>query len=131
MDDRLTQQEQPQQRESIEAPVQRQQLSSIEKSVIEAQVIEALRTCFDPEIPVNIVELGLIYGVKVGDGGEVEVKMTLTTPHCPAAQSLPGEVQAKAKTVSGVTDAKVTVVWEPPWSPSLMSEAAKLELGFF
>ena len=109
----------------------RQPLSSIEKSIIEAQVIEAMRTCFDPEIPVNIFELGLIYEVKVGDQGEVEVKMTLTTPHCPAAQSLPSEVQAKAKSVPGVTDAKATVVWDPPWSPSMMSEAAKLELGFF
>jgi FeS assembly SUF system protein len=105
------------------------QLSSIEKTVIEAQVIEALRTCFDPEIPVNIYELGLIYGVTVSDTGEVEVRMTLTTPHCPAAQSMPPEVEAKAKSVPGVTAAKAVVVWEPTWNPSMMTEAAKLELG--
>ena len=107
-----------------------QTLSSIEKSIIEAQVIEALRTCFEPEIPVNIYELGLIYEVNVGDIGAVAIKMTLTSPHCPAAQSLPPEVERKARSVQGVTDAKVEVVWTPPWSPSLMSEAAKLELGF-
>ena len=107
------------------------QLSSIEKSVIEAQVIEAIHTCYDPEIPVNIHELGLIYSVAVGDTGEVDVKMTLTSPHCPAAQSLPPEVQAKVAKVPGVTAARVEVIWEPPWNPSMMSEAAKLELGIF
>jgi len=106
-----------------------EQLSSIEKTVIEAQVIEALRTCFDPEIPVNIYELGLIYAVTVGDAGEVEIRMTLTTPHCPAAQSMPPEVEAKAKSVPGVTAAKAVVVWDPAWNPSMMTEAAKLELG--
>ncbi len=97
--------------------------------VIEAQVIEALRTCFDPEIPVNICELGLIYDVKVDPSGEVGIRMTLTSPHCPAAAVLPGEVEAKARAVPGVTSAKVEVVWDPPWDPSRMSEAAKLELG--
>jgi len=106
-------------------------ISSIEKSVIEAQVIEALRACFDPEIPVNIYELGLIYSVLVDDAGGVDVKMTLTSPHCPAAQSLPPEVGERVKGVPGVTGAKVEVVWDPPWNPSLMSEAAKLELGMF
>lgn len=106
-----------------------QTISSVEKTVIEAQVIEAIRTCFDPEIPVNIYELGLIYEVLVGDTGEVEVKMTLTSPHCPAAQSLPPDVEKKVREVQGVTNAKVTVVWEPPWTPARMSEAAKLELG--
>ena len=97
--------------------------------VIEAEVIEALRTCFDPEIPVNIYELGLIYDVKVAPSGAVEIRMTLTSPNCPAAQSLPAEVEAKAKAVRGVTEAKVDVVWEPPWDSSRMSEAAKLQLG--
>ncbi len=106
-------------------------LSQIEKNVIEAQVIEAIRTCYDPEIPVNIHELGLIYAVNVGDDGSVEVVMTLTTPYCPAAQSLPPEVDAKVKSVPGVTSSTVRVVWEPPWSPSMMSEAARLELGIF
>jgi len=97
--------------------------------VIEAQVIEALRTCFDPEIPVDIYELGLIYEVKVNETGEVSVKMTLTTPYCPAAQSLPPEVEEKVRAVPGVRSAKVEVVWDPPWNPGMMSEAAKLQLG--
>ena len=104
-------------------------MESINCLVIEAQVIEALRTCFDPEIPVNIYELGLIYDVKVEPAGAVEVRMTLTSPHCPVAQSLPAEVEARIKEVPGVTDARVEVVWDPPWEPSRMSEAAKLQLG--
>ena len=104
-------------------------ISTVEQSLIEAQVIEALRTCFDPEIPVNIYELGLIYEVKMDDSGVVAIKMTLTSPNCPAATSLPTEVQAKAKGIPGVKDAKVEVVWDPQWNPSMMSEAAKLELG--
>ncbi|HEY3302848.1 MAG TPA: SUF system Fe-S cluster assembly protein [Candidatus Binatia bacterium] len=97
--------------------------------VIEAEVIEALRNCFDPEIPVNIYELGLIYEVKVEPSGAVAIRMTLTSPNCPAAQSLPGEVQARVKEIPGVTDVSVDVVWEPPWDPSRMSEAARLQLG--
>ncbi len=104
-------------------------MESMSSLVIEAQVIEALRTCFDPEIPVNIYELGLIYDVKVEPSGAVEVRMTLTSPHCPVAQSLPAEVEARIKEVPGVTDARVEVVWDPPWEPSRMSEAAKLQLG--
>lgn len=107
-----------------------QRISSIEKSLIEAQVIEALKTCYDPEIPVNIYELGLIYEVKVDDDGSVFIKMTLTTPHCPAAQSLPWEVEIKARGVPGVTNVTVDVVWDPPWNPTMMSEAARLQLGF-
>jgi FeS assembly SUF system protein len=97
--------------------------------VIEAEVIEALRNCFDPEIPVNIYELGLIYEVKIEPSGAVAIRMTLTSPSCPAAQSLPGEVQARVKEIPGVTDVSVVVVWEPPWDPSRMSEAARLQLG--
>lgn len=97
--------------------------------VIEAQVIEALRTCFDPEIPVNIYELGLIYDVKVDPSGEVGVRMSLTSPNCPSAAELPVEVETKVRSVPGVTAAKVDVVWDPPWDPSRMSEAAKLQLG--
>ncbi len=104
-------------------------MESMSSLVIEAQVIEALRSCFDPEIPVNIYELGLIYDVKVEPAGTVEVRMTLTSPHCPVAQSLPAEVEARIKEVPGVTDARVEVVWDPPWEPSRMSEAAKLQLG--
>jgi FeS assembly SUF system protein len=96
---------------------------------IAPKVIEALKTVYDPEIPVNIFEMGLIYDVIVDAAGLVGVKMTLTAPNCPAAQSLPVEVRDKAKSVEGVTDAKVEVVWEPPWTKDLMSDVAKLELG--
>lgn len=105
-------------------------MESMNSLVLEAEVIEAVRTCFDPEIPVNIYELGLIYDVKVGSSGAVVIQMTLTSPACPAAQSLPSEVEAKVRAVPGVTDVKVDVVWDPPWEPSKMSEAAKLQLGF-
>jgi FeS assembly SUF system protein len=97
--------------------------------VIEAEVIEAMRNVFDPEIPVNIYELGLIYEVKVEPTGAVAVRMTLTSPSCPAAQSLPGEVRERIKAIPGVTDVSVDVVWDPPWDPNRMTEAAKLQLG--
>jgi FeS assembly SUF system protein len=97
--------------------------------VIEAEVIEAMRNVFDPEIPVNIYELGLIYEIKVSQTGAVAIRMTLTAPSCPAAQSLPGEVQTRVKEIPGVTDVSVDVVWEPPWDPSRMTEAARLQLG--
>ena len=108
---------------------EKQTNSSMDAVVIEAEVTEALRNCFDPEIPVNIYELGLIYDVKVELSGAVAIRMTLTSPNCPAAQSLPGEVQARAKEVRGVSDVSVDVVWDPPWDPSKMSEAARLQLG--
>lgn len=104
-------------------------MGSINELVIEAQVVDALRTCFDPEIPVDIYELGLIYEVKVELEGFVNIRMTLTSPHCPAVQSLPAEVEAKVKAVSGVTGVKIDLVWDPPWEPSKMSEAARLQLG--
>ncbi len=97
--------------------------------LIAPKVIEALKTVFDPEIPVNIFEMGLIYDVIVDAGGQVGVRMTLTAPNCPAAQSLPVEVREKARSVEGVTDAKVEIVWEPPWTKDRMSDAAKLQLG--
>ncbi|NUM81743.1 SUF system Fe-S cluster assembly protein [bacterium] len=101
----------------------------VEKMQVEAQVIETLRTCYDPEIPVNIYEMGLIYGIEIGDDKSVNVKMTLTSPHCPVAESLPIEVENKVRNIHGVPGVKVEVVWEPTWNPSMMSEAAKLELG--
>ena len=107
-----------------------QELSTIEQSIIHNNAIEAIKTCYDPEIPVNIYELGLIYDVKVAADGGVLVVMTLTTPHCPAAQSLPREVEAKVKAVPNVSQAVVKVVWDPQWNPSMMTEAARLELGF-
>jgi FeS assembly SUF system protein len=94
-------------------------------------VIEALKSVFDPEIPVNIYELGLVYDVLVDAAGLVGIRMTLTAPACPAAQILPAEVRDKAKSVPGVTDAKVEIVWDPPWGPDRMSEAAKLQLGLW
>src|SRR5262245_55412620 len=98
---------------------------------LQARVVEVLKTCFDPEIPVNIYELGLIYSIQVDPSGVVDVRMTLTSPMCPVAGSLPPEVEAKIRGLKGVTDAKVEVVWEPPWSPAMMSEAAKLQLNLF
>jgi FeS assembly SUF system protein len=98
---------------------------------IEEQVVAVLRTCYDPEIPVNIYELGLIYQVDVTPAGEVTIRMTLTSPMCPVAGTLPGEVQAKVKAIPGVIDAKVELVWEPPWDKERMSESARLELGIF
>lgn len=92
-------------------------------------VITALREIYDPEIPVNIYDLGLIYGVEVSDEASVTVTMTLTTPHCPVAESMPGEVELRVSTVPGVRDAEVNLVWDPPWDPQKMSDEAKLELG--
>jgi FeS assembly SUF system protein len=98
---------------------------------LEERVLATLRTVYDPEIPVNIVELGLIYDLQVDESGAVAVRMTLTTPACPVAGALPGEIEAKIRAVPGVTAAKVELVWDPPWDPSKMSEAAQLELGLF
>ena len=95
------------------------------------RVIEAIRTCFDPEIPVNIYDLGLVYSVKVDPAGGVAVQMTLTSPMCPVAESLPPEVEAKVRSVAGVLAASVEVVWDPPWTPAMMSEAARLQLNMF
>ncbi len=91
-------------------------------------VIQALREIFDPEIPVNIYDLGLIYGVDI-DEGHVIVTMTLTTPHCPVAESMPGEIEMRVGAVPGVGSAEVNLVWDPPWDPQKMSDEAKLELG--
>lgn len=96
---------------------------------LQERVIDMIKTCYDPEIPVDIYELGLIYDVDVQDGGHVAVTMTLTSPMCPVAESLPPEVEAKVRTVEGVSEARVDVTWEPPWGPEKMTEAAKLELG--
>jgi FeS assembly SUF system protein len=92
-------------------------------------VIEALKEIYDPEIPVNIYDLGLIYGVEITDGVDALVTMTLTTPHCPVAESMPGEVELRAASVPGVRDAEVVLVWDPPWGPDKMSDEARLELG--
>ena len=94
------------------------------------QIIEAIKQVYDPEIPVNIFELGLIYEVRIDETGKVDVTMTLTAPSCPAAGMLPGEVEEKVRTVAGVSDVSVEVTFDPPWDQSMMSEEAKLELGF-
>jgi FeS assembly SUF system protein len=106
-------------------------LTPEQQEEIQEKIVAALRTCFDPEIPVNIYELGLIYDIEVPPTGAVAIRMTLTSPACPAAGSLPPEVQRKARDVPGVTAAKVDVVWDPPWTPDRMSEAARLQLGIF
>jgi FeS assembly SUF system protein len=92
-------------------------------------IIDALKEIFDPEIPVNIYDLGLIYGVDVTEDGHAVVTMTLTTPHCPVAESMPAEVELRVGAVPGVGDVEVNLVWDPPWDPQLMSDEAKLELG--
>ncbi len=98
---------------------------------LENRVIEALKTCYDPEIPVNIYELGLIYELNVDDAGSVDIKMTLTAPACPVAGTLPGEVQRKVQAVKGVKNAKVELVWDPPWDRDRMSPAALIQLGLY
>ncbi len=103
--------------------------TAIDATMLEAKVVEVIRTCYDPEIPVNVYELGLIYEVNVKPSGDVYVKMTLTSPMCPVAGTLPPEIEAKVASVTGVKSAQVDVVWDPPWSPEKMSEAAKLQLG--
>lgn len=104
-------------------------LSASELVMLRARVMEALSSVYDPEIPVDIYELGLIYGVDISVEGAVTVKMTLTAPGCPAAQSLPVEVEQKVAALPGVSGVKVDIVWDPPWGPDRMSEAARLQLG--
>ena len=104
-------------------------IDKIRHDMIEAGVVEVLRTVYDPEIPVNIYEIGLIYGVEVSRSGDVQIRMTLTSPACPVAETLPEEVKSRVEAVDGVRKADVEVVWDPPWTPDKMSEAARLELG--
>jgi len=98
-------------------------------SDLQASVVEVLKSIYDPEIPVDIYELGLIYGVDISEDGDATITMTLTTPHCPVAESLPQEVELRAMSVPGIRDAVVNLVWDPPWDPSKMSDEARLELG--
>jgi FeS assembly SUF system protein len=104
----------------------------MEKTIeqLEKDVIEAIQTCYDPEIPVNIYELGLIYEININEENVVHVMMTLTSPSCPVAETLPPDVESKIAAVEGVTAAKVEITFDPPWDQSMMSEEAKLELGF-
>ncbi|HEX6661921.1 MAG TPA: SUF system Fe-S cluster assembly protein [Sphingomicrobium sp.] len=98
-------------------------------SDLQASVVEVLKSIYDPEIPVDIYELGLIYDVDISEDGDAVVTMTLTTPHCPVAESLPNEVELRVLSVPGIRDAVVNLVWDPPWDPSKMSDEARLELG--
>jgi len=102
-----------------------------QQAALEPRIVEALSAVFDPEIPVNIYELGLIYDIIVDASGTVGIRMTLTAPACPAAQSLPAEVNSKIAQIPGVAGVKVEIVWEPPWDRDRMSDAAKLQLGLF
>jgi FeS assembly SUF system protein len=104
----------------------------MEKTIeqLENDVVDVIRTCYDPEIPVNIYELGLIYEIRINENRDVHVMMTLTSPSCPVAETLPPDVENKIAGVPGVSSAKVEITFEPPWDQSMMSEEAKLELGF-
>jgi FeS assembly SUF system protein len=104
-------------------------IDDIKSKDLESSIVEVLRTVYDPEIPVNIYEMGLIYNIGTSADGKVDIRMTLTSPACPVAGSLPIEVEQKVRAIPGVTSAKVEIVWEPPWTPEKMSEAAKLQLG--
>ena len=101
-----------------------------ETAAIHAEVVEAISSVYDPEIPVNIYELGLIYDIAVSPGPNVELVMTLTSPMCPVAETLPIEVEARVRGIEMVNDVHVELTWDPPWTPEMMTEAAKLELGF-
>lgn len=107
-----------------------QVLANDNDSVLKNKALEAIKTVYDPEIPVNVFELGLIYEVTIFPVNNIYVQMTLTSPNCPSAAALPAEIESKIKTIEGVSDVKVEVVFDPPWNQEMMSEAAKLELGF-
>ena len=111
-------------------PINNKPPLKIEDAQLEGRVIEAISTIFDPEIPVNIYELGLIYNIGLSKPGNIRVEMTLTSPSCPVAGTLPGDVQRVVESVEGAANVEVKLVWDPPWTPEKMTEAAKLELGF-
>ena len=105
-------------------------MSELNKQELEEKVINVLKTCYDPEIPVDIFELGLIYEIRIDDEANVTLLMTLTSPACPVAGSLPPEVESKIQNIPEVNKAKIELVWNPPWDKDMMSEVAKVELGF-
>jgi FeS assembly SUF system protein len=101
-----------------------------QNTALTQRVIDVLKTCYDPEIPVDIWELGLIYEIKLDEQNNLEVKMTLTSPSCPVAESLPAEVEQKLKSIEGIASVKVILTFDPPWTKDMMSEVAQVELGF-
>jgi len=103
----------------------------VDKAELNNAIVETLKSCYDPEIPVNIYELGLIYSINIDDEGKIDIEMTLTSPACPVAGSLPPDVENKVKAIPGVIDCKVRVVWDPSWSMDMMSEEAKLQLNLY
>jgi len=105
-------------------------MSELNKQELEEKIIATLKTCYDPEIPVDIFELGLIYEIQIDNDANVNIKMTLTSPACPVAGSLPPEVENKIKSIPEVNDVKIELVWNPPWDREMMSDVAKVELGF-
>ncbi len=105
-------------------------MAELNKQELEEKIIGVLKSCYDPEIPVDIFELGLIYEIEIDDETNVIIKMTLTSPACPVAGSLPPEVEGKVASIEGVNNAKIELVWSPPWDKEMMSEEAKLNLGF-
>ena len=111
--------------------MQESPLDSLNAKATEALIVEVLKTIYDPELPVSIYDLGLIYSVNVDADGVAVIEMTLTTPACPVAETLPPEVKQKVETLDGVTEARVDLVWDPPWTPDRMSDAAKLDAGLF
>ena len=111
--------------------MQESPLDSLNAKATEALIVEVLKTIYDPELPVSIYDLGLIYSVNVDADGVAVIEMTLTTPACPVAETLPPEVKQKVESLDGVTEARVDLVWEPPWTPDRMSDAAKLDAGLF
>ena len=106
-------------------------LNSIQKSVLESEIIEGIQTVYDPELPVNVYDLGLIYGIEISDEADVRVLMTLTSPACPVAEALPAEVEDKVRNTPGVRDAKVELVWDPPFTIDRIPDHVKLELGLY
>lgn len=104
---------------------------TIDQDELYEKIVDVIRTIYDPEIPVNIYEIGLIYSIDIDPSNAVKIRMTLTSPACPSAGTLPGEVEDKVRRLTGVSEARVEVVWDPTWTPAMMSEAAKLQLGMF
>ena len=115
--------------ESVSPDVAAAPVTAADAEALRERIVETLRSIYDPEIPVNIYEIGLIYSVDIDPTNAVNIQMTLTSPACPAAGTLPGEVEDKTRRVEGVTDVKVDLVWDPTWTPAMMSETAKLQLG--